>query len=510
MAEGPLDVHDGVVVVGTVHHLAMLGHLVVVGMEGVDVLGIGEREFAGEVLVARDEGDQGVAAVVGRKHHVDDSLRQGFDVADDAGTALVQYEDDGLSGGREFAHEFLLVRGEVQVVHVAGGLAVGILAHAGDDDIGPAGSSDGFRDASGVLTLPVTAFINDTGLIGDLVKTVPEGFQDGIVLRGESIALALPGVGPAAVQGAEGVGVRAGHEDAFGALQGQDALVLEEYLGLDGSVIGLLCKGLGGKLGIFVFPDRIVEQTQTDLQAEHAAHGVIDTLHRDTAVLDQSDDDVAALGIVRVHDHVDAGVDAHGHSLGLVSRHMVAGEEVVDVGPVGHEHAVPVQLLLHPAGEEGLVRMRGDAVDGSGIDHRGEGAGLEALLERTEILLAQVVLRDVGGGAVLAGVRHAIAHEMLDAHGRMFQVDMVGILSLDGHGLGAGHLGLQVRVLTPTFPLTRPARVTPEVHHRREHPRALRGACLIGHRMAHHPGKIAVEGGPEVDFLRVEGAVCEV
>ena len=259
-----------------------------------------------------------------------------------------------------------------------------------------------------------------------------------------------------------------------------------------------------------MLPGRVVEQAQADLQADHAAGGVIDALHRDAAVLHQADDDVAALGIVRVHDHVDAGVDAHGHGLGLVGRHVVAGEEVVDVGPVGHQHAVPVQLLLHPAGEEGLVGVGGDAVDGGGIDHRGQRAGLEALLERTEVFLAEVVLGDVGRGAVLAGVRHAVAHEMLDAHGHVLQADVVRVGTLQGDRLHAGHLGLQVRILAPALPLARPARVTAEVHHRGEHPRALRGAGLVGHRVAHHLRVIAVEGGSKVDFLREEGAVGQV
>ena len=37
MPEGPLDIHDGVVVVGAFHHLPVLGDFVVVGVQGVDV-----------------------------------------------------------------------------------------------------------------------------------------------------------------------------------------------------------------------------------------------------------------------------------------------------------------------------------------------------------------------------------------------------------------------------------------------------------------------------------------
>ena len=119
-------------------------------MQRVDVLGIGERELAGEVLVAGEEGGQGVAAVVGRKHHVHDGLRERLDVADDARTALVQHEDDRLAGSSKFPDEFLLVLGEVQVVHVAGRLAVRVLAHASDDHIRQTGGPyDGIHQKNG-------------------------------------------------------------------------------------------------------------------------------------------------------------------------------------------------------------------------------------------------------------------------------------------------------------------------------------------------------------------------
>ena len=154
--------------------------------------------------------------------------------------------------------------------------------------------------------------------------------------------------------------------------------------------------------------------------------------------------------------------------------------------------------------------MRRDAVDRGGIDHRGQRARLETLLERAEELLAQVVLGDVGRRTVLAAERHAVAHIMLDAHRGVLQVDVVGVSALDGHRLRAGHLGLQIGILAPALPLAGPARVAAQVHHRREHPGHLGGAGLIGHRMAHHRRVLAVERGAEVDLLRIEGAVGQV
>ena len=248
----------------------------------------------------------------------------------------------------------------------------------------------------------------------------------------------------------------------------------------------------------------MLEQAQTDLQAQHAADGIIDAGHRDLALLGQVHDHVHAFRIVRVHDHVDAGIDAQRDSLPLVSRHVVARIEIVDVGPVRHQQAVPVQLLLHPAGEQQRIGMRRDAVDGGGIHHGGEGAGLEALLERAEEFFAQVILSDIGRGAVLSGERHAIAHEVLEAHGTVLQADVIGVAALDGDRLDAGHLGLQVRIFAETLPDTGPARIAAQVHDGREHPRALCGPGLIGHGPAHRKGIVAVEGGTEVDLLGIE------
>ena len=189
---------------------------------------------------------------------------------------------------------------------------------------------------------------------------------------------------------------------------------------------------------------------------------------------------------------------------------MVTHIEVVDVSPVGDEHAVPSELFLDPAGEEGLVGMGRDAVDGRGIDHGGQGAGAEAGQERAEEFLAKVVLGDDGRGAVLTAGRHAIAHEMLQGHGAVVGVDMVRVLTLDGDGLDAGHLGLEVGILAEAFPDARPARVAAEVHDRGEHPRALRGTGLIGHRLAEHAGIFAVERRGDIDLLRIEGTVGKV
>ena len=293
--------------------------------------------------------------------------------------------------------------------------------------------------------------------------------------------------------------------------QGQDAVILQEHLALQGRLVRLAGILGSGKTGIrMLFPERMVKQAQTNLQAKDTADGVVKTRLGDAAFLHQLDNGRAALGIVRIHDHVDTGVDAHGYSLFLVGGHMVTHIEVVNIGPVGHQHAVPAKLLLHPAGEQQCIGVRGNAVDGGRVHHSGKGTGAEALQKRSEELLTKVVLGNVGRCAVLARSRDAIAHEVLDGNGHVLQVNVVGIGALQGQGFLAGHLGLQIGIFAEALPDTGPAGIATEVHHRGEHPRHLRGAGFVGHGRTHLPGKLAVEGGAQVDLLRIQGTFVDI
>ena len=511
MAEGPLHVHDGVVVVGAVHGFAVLGDFVVVGVQGVDVLGIGERQPAGEVLVAAQQGSQGVGTEVGGQHYIHHCGGQRLNVANQARTALVQNQDDGLAGTGQGSHQLLLGLGKVQVVHVAGGLAIGIFAYANHHHVCTAGGGHGLANAGSILGLPVgTLQILHAGLIAHVLETVLQGLHDGIVLRHKRVGIALPTIAPAAVERTQGIGVGPGNQDAGAFLEGKNAVILEQDLALQGGGVRFPGKLLGAELRVGIVPNGLVEQAQAHLQTQDAAHGVVQAGLGDSAFLDAFHNGRHALRVVRVHNHVDTGVDAHGHGLFLIGRYVVAHIEVVNVGPVRHEHAVPTQLFLDPAAQKDGVGVRGDAIDGGAVHHGGEGAGAEAFQERGEELLAEVVLGDNGRRTVLAAHRNAITDEVLEGNGAVLQVNMIGIFPLNGDGFFAGHFRLQIRVFAIAFPQTRPARVAAQVHHRGEHPRHLRGAGLIGHGAAHHAGVVAVEGGGEVNLLRIKRAIRKV
>ena len=482
-------------------------------MEGVDVLGIGEGQLTGEVAVSGQQGGQGFTAVIGRKHDVHHSLGQRLNVSDQAGTAFIEDEDNGLAGSGQGLHQLLLVGRQVQVIHVAGGLTVGVLPYAGNDDIGLRGSRHGLGNAGSVFGLPVVSRqVLDTGLIVHVAGEAPlEGFQDGIELGDEIVGRSLPGVTPTAIERAEAVGIGTGDQDFLRSLKGQDTIfVLQQHLGLHGGVERLMGKARRSELGIITVPGGLLEQAQTDLQAQYATDGVIDAGHGNVAALGQVHNDVAALGVVRIHDHVDTGVDAHLHGFALVGGHMVAGIEVVNIGPVRHEQTVPAQFFLHPTAEQDGVGMGGNAVDRGTVHHGSKGAGAETLQERSEEFLTQVIGRNDGRSAVLSTDGHTVSHEMFEGNGHILQADVIGVVSLEGLRLLAGHHSLQVGIFSKALPDTRPAGVTPQVHHRGKHPRNLGGTGFISHGRSHHAGINRIKSGSKVNLLGIQGTFDQI
>ena len=216
------------------------------------------------------------------------------------------------------------------------------------------------------------------------------------------------------------------------------------------------------------------------------------------------------MGVVRVHHHIDSGVDSERQGFLLVGGHMVADEEVVDVGPVGYEHTVPAEFFLHPAAQKNGICVSRDAVYGSRVHHGGKGACTETFKERGEEFLAEVVLHNVCGSAVLAGCWHAVGHEVLQAHRGMECIHVIGVVTLDGAGFHRGHHCLQVGVLAEALPQTGPARLAAEVHNGRKHPRNACSAGFIGHGFTHYPCIFRLEGGGDVHFLGEKRSVRKI
>lgn len=55
---------------------------------------------------------------------------------------------------------------------------------------------------------------------------------------------------------------------------------------------------------------------------------------------------VCRTSVVRVHRHVDAGIDGELDGFLLILGYVVAAIKVVDVRPVSHNHTVPVEVFF--------------------------------------------------------------------------------------------------------------------------------------------------------------------
>ena len=157
----------------------------------------------------------------------------------------------------------------------------------------------------------------------------------------------------------------------------------------------------------------------------------------------------------------------------LVHSHTFACEEVVDVGPVSDDHTVPVETFLEPACEKFLVSVHRDAVNTGAVHHNCKGTCLNASLERSEVLLFEFILRDIGRSSVLTCTWVAIAEIMLHRHCDIVRTDMVRILTLHTANGRSALNSVHERILTVVLPNAWPTWVAREVYCRRVSPRAV-------------------------------------
>ena len=107
----------------------------------------------------------------------------------------------------------------------------------------------------------------------------------------------------------------------------------------------------------------LLKETKTVFHAEDAAHGIVDTCHRDLPFLNKFLQQDTELHAIRIHRHVDTGIDGDADGVFLVLGHMLTGIEVVDISPVGHQHTIPLQVLLQPFRQIFIAGMNRYAID---------------------------------------------------------------------------------------------------------------------------------------------------
>ena len=202
--------------------------------------------------------------------------------------------------------------------------------------------------------LPCTGkqVILDAQHIPDIVKLLCKSLIYGIVFCSKLRLLrliALPGVRPSAVQGPHRICIRSCQQYAGRLLQRKHTVVLEKHLRLHSRLIGGSDMVRTCKIRI-IFRHRVrsIEKAETIFDTKNTGHSIVYTRHRYLTLLDKLLQFIAELEVQRDHRHVDSGIDGHLDSLLLGRSHPLTSIEIVDVSPVGHNHSVPVQVLLEP------------------------------------------------------------------------------------------------------------------------------------------------------------------
>ena len=473
ITECPLEAHLSIVVVGTFHGFAdVFGRLVVVVNQRVYFLRIGVRHTSAEVGITTQEICQGIATIITREKDVHHRLGQRFDIGNDAGTATVQYQYNRLAGLGQCLHEVTLVLAESKVGQVTRSFAIRVFADTCHDDVRTAGCCYGLAYLRFVFVPIIALFIVGHALFeDDIVGTefVAHGFVDGVVCTGKLVGqMTLPSIAPSTVQASHLIGVRTGHKDALALGQREKAgFVLQENHGFFGTLSSCLSKFLASELRIvFVVGIRLVEQTEAILQAKDATGSIIDTAHRHLTFVHEFLQEDGEIRVIRIHCHIDTGVDGYLDGFLLVLGNLFTLPEIVDVCPVGHNHTVPIQVFLEPLGKEFVIGMDGHTVDGTRVDHDGQGTLTDSRQIRRKMLFTQVVRGDDGRCTVLATGSGSIAHVVLHAHGNMLSINVIRVFTLEASYHGLTHLGIHQRVFAKVFPHTWPKRIAHKVEGR--------------------------------------------
>ena len=135
---------------------------------------------------------------------------------------------------------------------------------------------------------------------------------------------------------------------------------------------------------------------------------------------------------------------------------MVTFIHIIDIGPVGHNHAVPVESLLEPHGEQLVVGVHGDAIVHSRVHHERECSCLYRFAEGFEVSLLHLAVGHVARCAVLAAHGHSVGHIVLQTRCYMLPVDVVRVAALKSAYGSCSHLTIEVHILAVALPLTAP------------------------------------------------------
>jgi len=243
---------------------------------------------------------------------------------------------------------------------------------------------------------------------------------------------------------------------------------------------------------------RVLEQAQLELDAQHAAHALVEQRLAHGSALDRLLQRRAVT--VRAGQlQVDPGFERQLRRLLLVARDVVIFGELVHREIIRDDQALESERLAQHAGQQRPMRPAWNAIQlVIAVHDRGQPGDLDRHLERKDVDLAQLARGDVRGRPVHAAFAHAIADEVFTGRQYAFRP----ALALQAAHVGCAHLCDQVRVFAERLLNAAPARVTRDIEHRRQ--RVM--PTDRPHLGANHPGHLlderGVPGARHADRLR--------
>ncbi len=225
-----------------------------------------------------------------------------------------------------------------------------------------------------------------------------------------AVAGALPGQGPAAALAADVVGAGTGHQHPGGGTDRQHrAIVLQQHQRLAYRLARQRAVLRRAEHALAPFPRAPrIEHAQRELDAQDAAHGIVDALRRNLAGA-RLLQGIAVQGspAVRCHQHVDAGVEGCGAAVVAATRHLSVRV------PVADDEAVEAEAVFQHVGQQAPVAVHLHALPAGEGGHHRHHTGLDRNRVALRVDADQLGLADIGVTLVDAATGAAVGQEML-------------------------------------------------------------------------------------------------
>ena len=149
--------------------------------------------------------------------------------------------------------------------------------------------------------------------------------------------------------------------------------------------------------------------------------------------------------------------------LDVIAGGTVVGVVELNTGVVGNDPALEAPGQTQDVGQQIVVAMAGNAVDGAVSSHNAGGiAFLNHNIEMTQVVLTQLLLAHVGG-AIVTGSLCIVGCKVLDTSDSLQVIALIIQIALEALNEGSGHCAGQQTVFSKAVTGTAPAGITGQV-----------------------------------------------